>query len=60
MATNWDNMDFFKFDTEVWSKLVEMLAFDASSPMTLTSGFFLFAFLIFGLGYMAVRNNRAM
>ena len=53
-------MDFFKFDSEVWSKLVEMLQYDSMSPMSLASGFFLFAFLIFGLGYMAVRNHRTM
>ena len=53
-------MDFFKFDSEVWSKLVELLQYDSMSPMSLASGFFLFAFLIFGLGYMAVRNHRTM
>lgn len=53
-------MDFFKFDSEVWIKLTEMLQYDSSSPMTLDSGFFLFAFMIFGLGYMAVRNHRMM
>ena len=53
-------MDFFKFDSDVWSKLVELLNYDSSSPMTLASGFFLFAFLVFGLGYMAVRNHRTM
>ena len=53
-------MDFFKFDSEVWTKLVEMLQYDSSSPMTLDSGFFLFAFMIFGLGYLAVRNHRLM
>ena len=53
-------MDFFKFDSEVWSKLVDMLQYDSMSPMSLASGFFLFAFLIFGLGYMAVRNHRTM
>ena len=53
-------MDFFKFDSEVWTKLVELLQYDSMSPMTLASGFFLFSFLIFGLGYMAVRNHRTM
>ena len=53
-------MDFFKFDAEVWTKLVGLLQYDPQSPMTLASGFFLFAFLIFGLGYMAVRNHRTM
>ena len=53
-------MDFFTFDSEVWTKLVGLLQYDSMSPMTLASGFFLFAFLIFGLGYMAVRNHRTM
>ena len=53
-------MDFFTFDSEVWTKLVGLLQYDSMSPMSLASGFFLFAFLIFGLGYMAVRNHRTM
>jgi D-alanyl-lipoteichoic acid acyltransferase DltB (MBOAT superfamily) len=53
-------MDFFKFDSEVWSRLLELMNYDSSAPMSLASGFFLFAFLIFGLGYMAVRNHRTM
>lgn len=52
-------MDFFKFDGEVWRRLLELLQYDSSAPLTLASGFFLFAFLVFGIGYMAVRNRRA-
>lgn len=52
-------MDFFKFDGEVWRRLLELLQYDSSAPLTLASGFFLFAFLVFGIGYMAVRNHRA-
>lgn len=51
-------MDFFKFDGEVWQRLLALLNYDSASPMTLASGFFLFAFLLFGIGYMAVRNRR--
>ncbi|MBR4952833.1 MAG: MBOAT family protein [Alistipes sp.] len=51
-------MDFFKFDGEVWQRLLTLLNYDSASPMTLASGFFLFAFLVFGIGYMAVRNRR--
>ena len=51
-------MDFFKFDGEVWQRLLAMLNYDSASPMTLASGFFLFAFLLFGIGYMALRNRR--
>lgn len=53
-------MEFFKFDGQVWERLLALLQYDATSPMTLTSGFFLFAFLIFGLGYMAVRHRATM
>ena len=51
-------MDFFKFDGEVWQRLLSLLNYDSAAPMTLASGFFLFAFLVFGIGYMAVRNRR--
>ena len=51
-------MGFFKFDGEVWQRLLALLNYDSASPMTLASGFFLFAFLLFGIGYMAVRNRR--
>jgi len=40
----------------MWERLLPLLWYDATSPMTLTSGFFLFAFLLFGVGYMAVRR----
>lgn len=39
--------------------MLELLQYDSSAPLTLASGFFLFAFLVFGIGYMAVRNRRA-
>ena len=51
-------MDFFKFDGYVWQRLSEILCYDVTAPMTLASGFFLFAFFVFGIGYMAVRNRR--
>jgi D-alanyl-lipoteichoic acid acyltransferase DltB (MBOAT superfamily) len=50
-------MEFFKFDEYVWDRLLALLQYDPNAPMTLTSGFFLFAFFIFGLGYMAVRRK---
>ena len=49
--------ELFTFAEDVWQRLLSMLAFDATNPLTLTTGFFLFAFLLFGLGYMAVRNR---
>lgn len=53
-------MEFFQFDEYVWERLLALLQYDANAPMTFTSGFFLFAFLIFGLGYMAVRRKATL
>ena len=50
-------MDFLKFDSDVWQRIVSLLEYDPASPLTLTTGFFLFAFLIFGVGYLAVRRR---
>ena len=50
-------MTYFDFDSGVWERIVSLLEYDASSPMTLASGFFLFAYLIFGLGYLVVRKR---
>lgn len=50
-------MDFLKFDSDVWQRVVSLLEYDPASPLTLTTGFFLFAFLIFGVGYLAVRRR---
>ncbi|MBR6655618.1 MAG: MBOAT family protein [Alistipes sp.] len=50
-------MEFFKFDEYVWERLLALLQYDSTAPMTFTSGFFLFAFFIVGLGYMAVRRK---
>lgn len=49
--------ELFTFAEDVWQRLLSMLAYDAANPLTLTTGFFLFAFLIFGCGYMAVRHR---
>ena len=50
-------MDFLKFDSDVWQRIVSLLEYDPATPLTLTTGFFLFAFLIFGVGYLAVRRR---
>ncbi len=49
--------ELFTFAEDVWQRLLTMLAFDATRPLTLTTGFFLFAFLLFCFGYMAVRHR---
>lgn len=45
------------FAEDVWQRLLGMLVYDGGSPLTLTTGFFLFAFLIFCGGYMVVRHR---
>lgn len=52
--------EYFSFDGGVWQRVVAMLDYDATSPLTLTTGFFLFAFLIFGVGYMLVRGRATL
>ena len=50
-------MEFLTFDDGAWQRLLSILSFDALSPMTLASGFFLFAFVLFMSGYMLVRRR---
>ena len=60
MLTEWINSivaTLFAFDDQVVERLLALLRYDAQSPLTLTTGFFLFAFLIFGIGYVVVRNR---
>lgn len=45
------------FAEDVWQRLLGMLVYNGSSPLTLTTGFFLFAFLVFCVGYMVVRHR---
>ncbi len=52
--------ELFTFAEDVWQRLLSMLAYDATNPLTLTTGFFLFAFLIFGFGYVAVRHRGSV
>lgn len=47
----------FTFADDVWQRLLGMLVYDGASPLTLTTGFFLFAFLVFCVGYMVVRHR---
>ncbi|MBQ3174095.1 MAG: MBOAT family protein, partial [Alistipes sp.] len=47
-------MEFLALDNGVLERIVSLLCFDAMSPLTLTTGFFLFAFLVFGVGYVAL------
>ncbi|MBO7190326.1 MAG: MBOAT family protein [Alistipes sp.] len=49
--------ELFTFAEDIWQRLLSMLVYDSANPLTLTTGFFLFAFLIFSLGYVAVRHR---
>ena len=60
MSTEWLNSllgEFLSFDNDVWQRLLSLLEYDPMSPLTLTTGFFLFASFIFGIGYFIVRNR---
>ena len=52
--------ELFTFAEDVWQRLLSMLTYDATTPLTLTTGFFLFAFLIFCAGYMVVRHRGSV
>ena len=41
---------------ESMSQLLDLLSYDPQSPMTLAGGLFLLMFLVFGVGYLAVRG----
>lgn len=49
--------DFLKFDGDVWQRVVSLLEYDPTSPLTLATGFFLFAFLLFVVGYAVVKRR---
>lgn len=60
MFAEWINSivaTLFAFDGDVVGRLLALLRYDESSPLTLTTGFFLVAFLLFALGYVVVRNR---
>ena len=50
-------MEYLKFDNGVLERVVSLLEYDATAPLTLTTGFFLFAFLLFGVGYVVLRGR---
>lgn len=52
--------ELFTFAEDLWQRLLSMLVYDATNPLTLTTGFFLFAFLIFAAGYVVVRHRGSM
>ena len=53
-------MELLQLDGDLWQRVVSLLEYDPAAPLTLTTGFFLFAFLVFAFGYMAVRGRVAL
>ena len=49
--------EFLNFDGAVWQRVVSLMKYDPTSPLTLATGFFLFAFLVFALGYIIVKRR---
>ena len=50
-------MEFLQFDSGLWQRVVSLFVYDPTSPLTLATGFFLFAFLVFALGYVIVKRR---
>ena len=50
-------MEFLKFDEAVWQRVVSLLEYDPTSPLTLATGFFLFALFVFALGYIIIKRQ---
>ena len=50
-------MEYLQFDSGLWQRVVALLDYNQDSPLMLTTGFFLFAFLIFALGYIVVKRR---
>lgn len=49
--------EFLNFDGAVWQRVVSLLEYDPTSPLTLATGFFLFAFFLFAFGYIIVKRR---
>ena len=63
MVMEWLNSaiaTLFAFDGDSVERLLALFRYEASSPLTLTTGFFLFAFLIFGIGYVVLRGKARL
>ncbi|MBO5882768.1 MAG: MBOAT family protein [Alistipes sp.] len=53
-------VELLKFDDALWQRVVSLLEYDPTSPLTLATGFFLFAFLIFALGYVIIKRRAKL
>ncbi len=50
--------DYLNFEGDLCERILSLLQYQPEAPMTLTSGLFIFAFLVFGVGYISVRKWR--
>lgn len=52
--------EFISFETQLWPRLLQLLEYNPAEPLTLTTGFFLFAFMLFGFGYSLVKGRARL
>ena len=50
-------LEFLKFDSALWQRVVSLLEYDPAAPLTLATGFFLFALFVFALGYIIIKRR---
>ena len=50
-------VELLRFDNALWQRVVSLLEYDPTAPLTLTTGFFLFALFVFSLGYITIRRR---
>ena len=52
--------EFLMFENPLWPRLLQLLGYNPAEPLTLTTGFFLVAFMLFGLGYSLVKGRARL
>ncbi len=50
-------VELLRFDNALWQRVVSLLEYDPTAPLTLTTGFFLFALFVFSVGYITIRRR---
>lgn len=53
-------VEFMGLDNTLCQRVASLLEYDPTSPLTLVTGFFLFAFCIFAIGYIVVRQHQRL
>ena len=52
--------EFLMFENPLWPRLLQLLGYNPAEPLTLSTGFFLVAFMLFGLGYSLVKGRTRL